>query len=250
MDKCSKIAALHVASLRAISLIHQHNHWTSKGKPFYGDHLLFERIYKTALDDMDLAAEKFIGLFGEDCMNYVVQTDLLNKVLLKYKSLDGKPLEQSLAIEKDFLKFSKDAYNCFEEEGALTLGLDDMLMTIANNREGAVYLLQQPLKEAFHNTKLRKRAVIDEPPHQDETIKYLIGAIPIAAANVGINNVVVSRVEKHPAVQTGAAQIDDTYTAFVTGIPPKQAESFKKSWDKQLAAQKPDLVGRVGFILT
>lgn len=148
MDKCSKTAALYVATLKAISLIHQHSHWTTKGDPFYGNHLLFERIYKSALEDLDLAAEKFIGLFGEDCLDYQLQADLLHKVLLKYKDSEGEPLAMSLAIEKDFLKFSKDAYNCFEEEGKLTLGLDDMVMAIASNREGAVYLLQQPSKGA------------------------------------------------------------------------------------------------------
>lgn len=148
MDKCSKTAALYIATLKAIALVHQHSHWTTKGKPFYGDHLLFERIYKSSLEDLDLAAEKFIGLFGTDCLDYQLQADLLDKVLLRYKSLEGKPLAMSLAIEKDFLKFSKDAYNCFEEEGTLTLGLDDMVMAIASNREGAVYLLQQASKES------------------------------------------------------------------------------------------------------
>lgn len=148
MDKCSKTAALYIATLKAIALVHQHSHWTTKGKPFYGDHLLFERIYKSSLEDLDLAAEKFIGLFGTDCLDYQLQADLLNKVLLRYKGLEGEPLAMSLAIEKDFLKFSKDAYNCFEEEGTLTLGLDDMVMAIASNREGAVYLLQQASKES------------------------------------------------------------------------------------------------------
>ena len=147
MDKCSKTAALYIATLKAIALIHQHSHWTTKGEPFYGDHLLFERIYKSSLEDLDLAAEKFIGLFGADCLDYQLQTELLNKVLLRYKSLEGEPLEMSLAIERDFLKFSQDAYNCFEDEDKLTLGLDDMVMAIASNREGAVYLLQQVLKD-------------------------------------------------------------------------------------------------------
>jgi DNA-binding ferritin-like protein len=145
MDKCSKTAALYVASLRAIAFIHTQSHWTTKGDTFYGDHLLFERLYNSALENLDLAAEKFMGLFGPDCLDYTLQADLLHKVLLKYKGLEGEPLEMSLAIEKDFLKFSSDAYKCFEEEGKLTLGLDDMVMAIASKREESVYLLQQPL---------------------------------------------------------------------------------------------------------
>jgi len=145
MDKCSKVAALYIATLKALALIHQHNHWTVKGVAFYGGHLLFERIYNSAQKDLDLAAEKFMGVFRDQSLNYDLQADLLHKVLVKYKNLEGSPAQMSLEAEKDFLKFSKAAYNCFEEEGKLTLGLDDMIMAIASNREEAVYLLQQSL---------------------------------------------------------------------------------------------------------
>lgn len=145
MNQCSKVAALYIATLRAISLIHQHNHWTTKGVTFYGDHLLFERLYNSALEDLDLAAEKFIGIFGDDCLDYDLQADLLHKVMLNYKNLEGAPVAMSLTAEKDFLKFSNDAYECFEKEATLTLGLDDMIMAIASKREEAVYLLKQTL---------------------------------------------------------------------------------------------------------
>jgi DNA-binding ferritin-like protein len=150
MDKSNKIGALYIASLRAMALIHQINHWTTHGITFYGDHLLFERLYNSALKDLDLAAEKFMGLLGDDVLDYDLQADLLHKVLLKYKNLEGSPLEMSLMVEKDFLKFSKDAYNAFEEDGKLTLGLDDMVMAIASQREESVYLLQQALKGNDH----------------------------------------------------------------------------------------------------
>jgi len=143
MDKCCKISALYVATLKAIALIHQHNHWTTKGNDFYGDHLLFERLYDEKLDNVDAAAEKFIGLFGVECLEYGLQTQFLNKVLEKYKKLVGDPLTMSMVAEKDFLKFSQDAYNCFEEEGRLTIGLDDTISAIASKSEEAVYLLQQ-----------------------------------------------------------------------------------------------------------
>src|SRR5574337_90419 len=145
MDKCSKVGALYVATLKAMTLIHQHSHWTTKGTGFYGDHLLFMRIYESAQKDLDLAAEKFMGVFGDQCLDYDLQNELLHKVLSKYSNLKGSPLQMSLEMEKDFLKFSKEAYNCFEDEGKLTLGLDDMIMAIASQREEAVYLLQQAL---------------------------------------------------------------------------------------------------------
>lgn len=146
MDKCSKVAALYVATLKAMTLIHQHSHWTTGGRIFYGDHLLFMRIYESAQENLDQAAEKFIGLQFEGVMDYDYQNELLSKVLSKYSKLDGSPLEMSLAIEKEFVAFSKGAYECFEAEGKMTLGLDDMIMAIANKREESIYLLQQTLK--------------------------------------------------------------------------------------------------------
>jgi DNA-binding ferritin-like protein len=143
MDKCSKVAALYIATLKAIAFIHQHNHWTTKGVAFYGDHLLFERLYNSALENLDLAAEKFIGLTGDECVEYELQNSFLHKVLSKYNNLEGSPIEMSLAVEKDFIKLSQDVYHCFEEAGRLSLGLDDMIMAIASKREESIYLLQQ-----------------------------------------------------------------------------------------------------------
>ena len=147
MDKCCKVAALYVATLKAIALIHQHSHWTAHGVAFYSDHKLFERLYESTLKDLDSAAENFIGLLGDECLNYDLQTELLSRVLSKYKNLEGSPVSMSLAIEKDFIKLSKDTYNCFEEEGRMTLGLDDMIMAISRQREESVYLLQQTMQE-------------------------------------------------------------------------------------------------------
>ncbi len=148
MDKCNKVAALYLATLKAVALIHQHSHWTTRGANFYGSHKLFDEIYNSALENVDNAAEKFIALFGDSVLDYDLQTNLLNKVLSKYSKLEGSPMEMSLAVEKDFLKFSREAYNCFEKEGKLeqSLGLDDMIMEIASKREQAVYHLQQTLK--------------------------------------------------------------------------------------------------------
>jgi DNA-binding ferritin-like protein len=146
MEKCIKVGALYIATLKGMALIHQNSHWTTRGMAFYGDHLLFERLYNSTLTDLDLAAEKFMGLFGDQVLDYDLQADLLHKILLKYNSLEGSPLEMSLSVEKDFLKFSQQAYNTFEDEEKMTLGLDDMLMSIASQREESVYLLQQALK--------------------------------------------------------------------------------------------------------
>jgi DNA-binding ferritin-like protein len=147
MEQLSQCAALYVATLKAISLIHQQSHWLCKGDNFYGSHLLFERLYKSALEDLDLAAEKFIGVLGSEVLDYNLQAKLLGKILLTYSNFDAKkPALTCLAIEQDFLKMSEKMFEDFEEDGEMTLGISDMIPAISSNREEAVYLLQQSLK--------------------------------------------------------------------------------------------------------
>lgn len=145
MEKVWQISNLYVATIRQMYLIHQFSHWTSRGEAFYSDHLVFERLYRSAAEDADMAAEKMIGLFGSDGVDYNAQKDFMNQLAAKYAELDGSPVEMSLKIEKDFLEFSKEALKAFEDEGVLSMGLDDMIMGIASNRETSVYLLQQIL---------------------------------------------------------------------------------------------------------
>lgn len=148
MEKVWKIANLYVATLRQMYAIHQFSHWTARGIAFFSDHKLFERLYGSAAEAADTAAEKMIGLFGADGVDYEAQTELMSKVAARYSHLSGSPVEMSLAIEKDFLDFSKEAYQAFDEEGVLSLGLDDMIMSIASERETSCYLLQQVLDKS------------------------------------------------------------------------------------------------------
>ena len=147
MEKCTKVAALYLATLKALYLIHQQNHWLAKGNDFYGDHLLFQRIYESVQENLDAAAEKMVTLFGDECLDYKLQANLLNKLLLKYGDNSQGLVECSLNAERFFQKLSKSAFDCFEREDNMTLGLDDLLMSVANKREEAIYLLTRAAEE-------------------------------------------------------------------------------------------------------
>jgi hypothetical protein len=115
------------------------------------------------------------------------------------------------------------------------------LLKIAENQQKIIMKLAQGVTE-------NPSEGAPASPQTDPNIAYLMGAIPVAAANAGINNVVVTKVDKHDSAPTDTgAVMSDTYTAQIQGITGKQGDLFKQTWDKQLAAQKPDLVGRVGF---
>jgi DNA-binding ferritin-like protein len=139
-----KLMATYVAFLRALYIIHQNGHWKCKGPNFYAHHLMFERIYKSVAADTDLAAEKTIGLFGNDSIDLFAQSKLIQQITERYSSSDNY-IENSLKAEKDFIILSKKIYNTLKESGALSLGLDDAIMAICSNRETNVYLLQQSL---------------------------------------------------------------------------------------------------------
>jgi DNA-binding ferritin-like protein len=148
MDKCEKTAALYLASLRTMALIHQQNHWLTKGDSFYGSHLLFERIYDSAQENVDGAAEKLIGLFDIDCDVFCLTTDMMTTLLKKYQEMcKSSPLAASLRVEQEFLKLSQEAYDCFKEHDKMTQGLDDFMLATASDREEAIYLLKQALKK-------------------------------------------------------------------------------------------------------
>jgi len=136
-----EVCGLYIAFLRSIYLQHKNDHWRAKGANFYGDHLLLDRIAETAEKDSDLAAEKCIGVFGEGVLDLSMQAEMIHKTLQNFTS--GHPIETSLAIETKFLAFSEKFYKLLEKEGKMTLGIDDMIMAIASNREEAVYLLKQ-----------------------------------------------------------------------------------------------------------
>ena len=147
MESTQKLANLYVATLKCIYTVHQHNHWTTKGNDFYGDHLLFERLYESAQESADLAAEKMVGLFGTEAVDYKLQNELITKIMKRYDALCEDHVAMSLKIEKDFLKYSEDFYKKLDEMDELTQGLDDAIQSIASKREEACYLLQQASAE-------------------------------------------------------------------------------------------------------
>lgn len=143
-DSSDFLLCTFVAYLRAIYLVHQNSHWESSGKSFYGNHLLFQRLYESAQESADQAAEKAIGVFDSKCMSPKVQHHLLSKILSKYENEDV--FDNSINIELDFQTLAKKVYNKIEENGDMTLGLDDMIMATCNDREVGIYLIKQAMK--------------------------------------------------------------------------------------------------------
>jgi len=134
-----------LAYLRALYMIHQNAHWLAKGVPYYGDHLLFQRLYETVSEEVDSVAERLVGVFGKD-----LQTDQ-QLTLMGHYVAELMPIEDHIArsyqAEQRFQALLQEAMATLEKENALTLGLSDLLPAIASTHETHLYLLSRRVRE-------------------------------------------------------------------------------------------------------
>jgi hypothetical protein len=131
-----------------LALIHQTHHWQTKGDPFYGDHLLFQRLYEGVSAEVDAIAEKAVGLGSIANVDPMMQTAQLFKLVQGYGMTSTIPQPSELArrsflAEVNFLKVVDLLVTQMREMGTLTRGLDNLLAGIEDVHEGHVYLLKQ-----------------------------------------------------------------------------------------------------------
>jgi DNA-binding ferritin-like protein len=141
----------YLSLMKALQNYYQHAHWISKGEPYYGDHLLFEKLYGSLGEQIDALAEKMVGLGGDHFVCIKTIMSMTAKILSHLPFMDENTLgyelaESGLKLEKMFLACTKNLYNKMKEDGSLTLGFDDMLMSLYNEHERNVYLLKQRIK--------------------------------------------------------------------------------------------------------
>lgn len=138
--------------LKYLAALHQNHHWTCMGDPYYGDHLLFERLYGDLACEIDSIAEKSIGL---GCTANV-DLQLLHSQLLKLISGSGSATmipqstdlaKKSLMAEMNFLAVMKHLCDSLKECGLMTHGLDNLLAGIEDKHEGHIYLLKQRISK-------------------------------------------------------------------------------------------------------
>jgi len=134
-----------LAVLQAQSLSYQTSHWQTVGASFYGNHLLFERLYGSVLEQIDQLAEKMVGYLGRESVD-IAPRILKIASLVEYWGQIECPHERGLLSESELQACVKSAYDQIKSVKAMTLGLDDWLMAVANAHEENTYLLQQVLE--------------------------------------------------------------------------------------------------------
>jgi len=131
-----------LAVLRALSWSHYASHWQSKGSNFYGNHLLFQRLYEAVDDEFDTLAEKLVAYFGEEAVKMDDAMDRA-KVWVEKWSKTGDVVDRALNAEQDLQRVLAEVYDRIKNSDDMSLGLDDYLMAVANTHETHLYLVQQ-----------------------------------------------------------------------------------------------------------
>jgi len=131
-----------LALLRAQYLSYQTSHWQARGLPYYGNHLLFQRLYESVPDEIDGLAEKLVGYLGGEAVSLAPQAVKIANYAVEWAKIEC-PFHRGLASEKAAQAAFQVAYDHIKAAKAMTLGLDDFLMAAANAHETNAYLLQQ-----------------------------------------------------------------------------------------------------------
>lgn len=146
-----------VSALRAIYQLHQSHHWLSKGANYYGDHLLYQRLYEAVLPEIDSVAERTVGNGGARAMDAITQAKQTTHFLEIFSEPSDAPYEvlgqrvdlneiaaRSLQAELVLVGLIDDV----EASPGITAGTRNLLEGIADTHEGHIYLLQQRLSRA------------------------------------------------------------------------------------------------------
>ena len=138
--------------LRYLAMIHQNHHWVTKGDPFYGDHLLYQRLYAGVNEEIDTVAEKAIGLGSTANVDIMLQTKQIMSLVQGYGMTSTLPQPSDLArrsyqAEMSFLKATSHIVEHIKDCGMMTRGLDNMIAGIEDAHESSIFLLKQRISQ-------------------------------------------------------------------------------------------------------
>jgi DNA-binding ferritin-like protein len=133
-----------LAALEAASMVHQSHHWQTSGKNFYGDHLLFQKLYEGTSADIDTIAEKLVGISGDPAnTNYFLRMAMMKKCMDKWTVPGASYGVVSLAAENDLIALGTECLEVLRRNQVLTIGTENLIAGILDKHETFIYLLQQ-----------------------------------------------------------------------------------------------------------
>jgi DNA-binding ferritin-like protein len=130
------------ANLRAEHQLFWTYHWRAKGAPYYGDHLLYQRLYEARLPEIDRVGEVLMALGGRTSIDPMRVMAEMNSVMARAESMTVPDAKKAEALVVDTLK-KIEAANEKVNESPFPLAVNNVLAGISDKHLEALYLLKQ-----------------------------------------------------------------------------------------------------------
>lgn len=141
--------AAFLAVTEALQMLEHSHHWQTKGENFYGDHLLYQRLYEAVLAEIDLIGEKLIGVSKEAGLTNYFKRVRAMEMFLKAVTHSEKPYAVvTHDAELTYVRLGEELMDKLQQSGLLTRGLEQMLGNILDKHEEHIYLLDQRVKQS------------------------------------------------------------------------------------------------------
>ena len=117
-------------------------HWRSKGTGYYGDHLLYQRLYTARQAEIDRMAEIIAAVGGASYLNPTKAMDAAKPFIESIENLQKEDAEKALVAAQAVLRLL-DVANNAAKGTRYELAINNALSGISDSHLEAVYLLQQ-----------------------------------------------------------------------------------------------------------
>ena len=129
------------ASLRASHHTFWTLHWQSRGTGYYGDHLLYQRLYEARVKEIDRVAEVIAAIYGSDKLMALSAWDAAQRVLANIVASPNPGLRAAESI-----LHTANAANAAIGRHPYGIAVNNVIAGIADSALEAVYLLQQRVR--------------------------------------------------------------------------------------------------------
>jgi len=135
------LVAVHVA-LEVEQLLFHAYHWRSKGQDYYGDHLLYQRLYLARAEEIDRIGEVLVALGGTDSVLPNITVVGMQDLIARVEATKGPDAVKGLALVNETLR-RINAANALIGGDAYALSVNNVLAGFADKHLEALYLLKQ-----------------------------------------------------------------------------------------------------------
>jgi DNA-binding ferritin-like protein len=130
-----------LAFTEALSMIHQSHHWQKQGDSFFGDHLMYQRLYEETNAEIDVLAEKIVGVGGIKMTNYFTRLSIIRSFMRGVAKGEAPEVESHRAGLM-YVIAGEMVMDVLKEKDILTRGIEQALGNILDKHESHIYLLQ------------------------------------------------------------------------------------------------------------